>query len=122
MEASRHLRIHSLNDTNSVVTELKRSQNTGMLVILSHEAPTGIRWALQAFFLHGKLVKTEHTLESTVLLTEDGTIEAQQDGFVPHTLNAQYTLNPPQQLFFFPLYERTVRREMSVHPLQMADE
>lgn len=121
MQADKHLAMGSLKGANPVITGIKRDQKTGVLVILSHEAPAGIRWALQLFFLYGKLVKTEHTLESSVLLTEDNDVEIQQDGFAQHTLNA-HPLNPPHQLFFFPLYQQTVLRETHTHPLQFVAE
>ena len=121
MEAELHLTIDSLNDATPVMTDVQTQKKTGVLTILSDEAPPNIRWALQCFFLHGTLVKTEHTLEAAAILTPEGGLEVLQDEFPIPAIDEHYTVNPPEHLFFFSLYEHTVLQEMQERPLQVTD-
>ena len=117
MEAERFHPISSMREAAQMMTELQNQNKTGLLVVLSDEDPPDIRWAFQLFYLRGKLVKTEHTLESSALITDDGTIEPLEKDFIFTSFDSQYTLNAPQQLFFFPLYEQTVIREIKEAPV-----
>lgn len=106
-----------MGEVTHLMTDLQQQRKTGLLLVLSDETPPHIRWAFQLFYLHGKLVKTEHTLESSALITTEGDIQPLEKEFIFSAFDAQYTLNKPQQLFFFPLYEQVVRREMTTEPV-----
>lgn len=121
MDAEQHLMITSLNDVTPVMTAVQQQGKTGVLTVLSREEPPNIRWALQCFFLRGKLVKTEHTLETTAILTPEGRLEIFQDEFPVPSIDAEYVVNPPEQLFFFLLYEHTILREMQARSPQMSE-
>ena len=101
-----------MGEVTRMMTNLQQQHKTGLLMVLSEEVPPNIRWAFQLFYLHGKLVKTEHTLESSALITADGKIKPLEKEFIFSAFDSQYTLNTPQQLFFFPLYENVVIQEM----------
>jgi len=112
MEAEIKQEIHSLAEVTHVMMTVQKQHKTGLLAVFSNETPPDIRWAFLLFYLHGKLVKTEHTLESSALITAEGDIEPLEKEFIFTAFESQYQLNPPQQLFFFPLYEHAVLREM----------
>lgn len=122
MEADMYAPIHSLSEVPPFITDVKRQQRTGVLTVLSHEESSNIRWALQCFFLEGALVKTEHTLETSAIITPEGKLEILQDEFPVPSIDAQYTANPPEHLFFFPLYEHTVIQEIQERPPQVTGE
>lgn len=117
MEAEIHQSIHSMEDVTPVMTRLQNQGKTGMLVIFSDETPPDIRWAFQLFYHQGKLVKTLHTLESSALITADGRLEPLEKNFIFTSFDSQYQITPPEHLFFFPLYEHTVLREMKEEPI-----
>lgn len=117
MEAECHSMITSMAEATQEMMALQNQEKTGLLVILSDEAPPDIRWAFQLFYHQGKLVKTEHTLESSVLITDDGKLELLEKDFIFTSFDSQYQLNAPQQFFFFPLYEHTVLQEMQETPV-----
>ena len=116
-----NLKITSLSDATPIMNDVRQQEKTGVLTVLSHESPPNIRWALQCFFLRGKLAKIEHTLETSTMLTSDGQLEILLDEVLMPSIDAQYTLNPPEHLFFFPLYEQTVLREMQERSPQVTD-
>lgn len=122
MEAERHETIASLNQVTPIMADAQQHHKTGVLTVLSREEPPNIRWALQCFFLRGKLVKAEHTLETSPVITSEGQLEILQDEFRLPSIDAQYTANPPEHLFFFPLYEHTVLQEMHEQPPHVTDE
>jgi hypothetical protein len=113
MEAEISAQIHSMEEVLLVIEAVQRQQKTGQLVVLSDEAPPNIRWAFLLFYLHGKLVKTEHTLESSAFITADGDIQPLEKEFIFTAFESQYQLNDPRQLFFFPLFESAVQREIN---------
>jgi len=113
MEAEIKKEICSMEEVTHGMRAVQKHQKTGLLVVLSNETPPDIRWAIRLFYLQGKLVKTEHTLESPVLITPDGEIKQLEESFVFTSFDSEYTLNTPHQLLFFPLYEYTILREMN---------
>lgn len=104
--------LHSMADVPPVMQTLQRQQQTGMLLILSENTPIHVRWALQVFFLKGKAVKTEHTLESDIHIADERSHRSFEQHFTIAALNPKYKLNPPRQLYFFPLYQHTILREL----------
>jgi hypothetical protein len=116
MEPERQEEISSLEEVTHVMTEIQKLRKTGLLVVLSDEAPPDIRWAFQLFYLQGRLVKTEHTLETSALITPDGEIKPLEKRFIFTSFDSKYKINEPRQLFFFPLYDHAVRREMREDP------
>lgn len=116
LEPEQHLPITALHEATPLVAEVLAREKTGVVTVLSTEAPPNIRWALQCFFLRGQLVKTDHTLESPVIVSPSGELEILQDDIPMPQIDAEYVANPPEQAFFFPLYEHTVRHVMQQPP------
>lgn len=112
MEAELSAEIQSLEEVTRLMTDLRQQRKTGLLIVLSDETPPNIRWGFQLLYLHGKLVKTDHTLESAALITADGDLKPLEKEFIFSAFDSQYALNQPQQLFFFPLYENVVLQEI----------
>lgn len=112
MEAEITRTIYSMEEVTQAMRAVQKHQKTGLLVVFSDESPPDIRWAFQLVYLRGKLVKTDHTLESSVLITPDGEIKQLERSIIFTSFDSQYKLNPPHQLLFFPLYDHTVLREI----------
>lgn len=104
--------IYSMGDVARTMMNIQQRQQTGVLVVLSNDTPTDVRWAFQLFFLRGKLVKTEHTLESVVLFFDEVEEKPIEKMFTLSSFNNKYRLNMPTQLYFFPLYQDAVFREL----------
>jgi hypothetical protein len=121
MEAELHETIHSLDNLTPIMADVQKQRKTGVLTVLSREEPPNIRWALQCFFLRGKLAKTEHTLENSPIMTPEGHLEILQNELLLPSIDAQYTTNPPEHLFFFPLYEHTLIQELQERPPQVEE-
>ena len=112
MEAESVMAIRSMSDVARIMMDIQQQKKTGMLAVLSSEEPTNVRWAFQLFFLRGKLVKTEHTLESSVLFFDEVEEKPIEKIFTLSTIDAKHQLNKPDQLFFFPLYQHTILHEL----------
>ena len=106
------LTVRSMGDVARLMLELQQQARTGVLVIFSDASPTNIRWAFLLFFMRGKLIKTEHTLESSVLFPTVADAEPLQKIFTLASLEEKYELNPPQQVYFFPLAIHALLREI----------
>lgn len=112
MAAERDLSIQSMGDVARAMMEIQQQQKTGLLVVLSHDSPTDVRWSFQLFFLRGNLVKTEHTLESSVLFFDEVEEKPVEKIFTLSSYDDKYQLNKPAHLYFFPLHRYTILREL----------
>ncbi|GAK60759.1 hypothetical protein U27_00657 [Candidatus Vecturithrix granuli] len=104
--------IHSMGDVARIMMQIQQHHHTGLLIVLSSDTPTDVRWAFQLFFLHGKLVKTEHTLESSVLFFDEVEERPIEKMFTLSSFNSKYRLNTPAQLYFFTLHQHAILREL----------
>jgi hypothetical protein len=112
MKAETSMNIHSMGEVTRKVMELQQQQKTGGLIVLSEDSSAGVRWVFYLFFLEGKLVKTEHTLESSITLPPQVEDEFGEQIFTLPSFDSQHKLSGPEQLYFFPLSSFTVLREM----------
>ena len=112
MAAEIELSIRSMGDVARIMMEIQQRHKTGLLVVLSHDSPVDVRWSFQLFFLRGKLVKTEHTLESSVLFFDDVEEKPIEKIFTLSSYDSKYLLNKPSHLYFFPLHQYTILREL----------
>lgn len=119
MDAEFSRRIKTMDQVTQVMTTMQHHRKTGMLIVFSEETLPDIRWAFQLFYLQGKLVKTEHTLESSALISDDGKIEVREKDFIFTAFDSQYQVNAPYSLLFFPLFEEAVLREMREEPVML---
>ncbi len=112
MEAETSLAIHSMGDVTQKVMELQQQQKTGGLIVLSEDSSAGVKWVFYLFFLEGKLVKTEHTLESSIALPPQIEDEFGEQEFTLPSFDSQHKLSGPGQYYFFPLSPHAILREM----------
>lgn len=128
MAAEIEMSIQSMGAVARLMMEIQQQQKTGLLVVLSHDSPTDVRWSFQLFFLRGKLVKTEHTLESSVLFFDEIEEKPIEKMFTLSSYDSKYLLNKPSHLYFFALHQHTILRELlneiedSSSPSLLADE
>ena len=108
--------ISSMGDVARTIQEIQEQQKTGMLDVLSDDNAAQARWAFQLFFLQGKLLKTEHTLESSVVFPNANDDKPLEKIFTLTSLESAHKLNPPRHLFFFALTRHAVLREVRNQP------
>ena len=112
MQAELMTDIRSMGDVARMILEIQQRQKTGLLDVLSDDDPAQTRWAFQLFFLRGKLLKTEHTLESSVIFPNGDDDKPLEKIFTLTSLESTYALNPAKRLFFFTLTPQAIMREM----------
>ncbi len=122
MESEKTLTVSSMEDVIKTAVNIQQQQRTGLLVVLSEGVPTSVRWALLLFFLNGKLVKTEYTLESSVTLPSEIEEETVKEIFTLSSLDSEYKLSEPAHVYFFPLMTHAVLREMQQKPFSVLSE
>ena len=104
--------IEFLEEVEIAVLELQAENRNGLLVVLSDEDAKDVRWAFQLFFLEGRLVKAEHTLESKIAFPKDNDASLFEHILEISTRNSDNKLNPPCRLFFFPLHQSAILHEL----------
>ncbi len=112
MAAELFRKIEFLEEVDLAVLEIQADNRTGLVVVLSDEEPKDVRWAFQLFFLEGRLVKAEHTLESLMFFPNNNEASLLEQIVGLSSRDSQYQLNPPRQLFFFPLHQSAVLHEI----------
>lgn len=112
MEAEISAHIDSMGAVARTMLSIQKQRKTGILAVLSTDNSPEVRWAYLLFYFHGKLVKTEHTLESSVVIPREGKDEPLKKIFTLSSIDSQFPLNQPEQLFFFPLYQHVILHEM----------
>ncbi len=116
MQAELMTNIRTMGDVARMIMEIQQQQKTGLLDVLSDDNPAQARWAFQLFFLQGKLLKTEHTLESAVMFPNTNDDKPLEKIFTLTSLESTHKLNPPRNLFFFALTQHAVFREIRNQP------
>lgn len=116
MRAELMTNVRTMGDAARMIIEIQGQQKTGLLNVLSDDNPAQARWAFQLFFLQGKLLKTEHSLESSVLFPGTNDDKPLEKIFTLTSLESTHKLNPPRHLFFFALTRNAVLREIRNQP------
>ncbi|GAK54523.1 hypothetical protein U14_05810 [Candidatus Moduliflexus flocculans] len=116
MQAELMTNIRTMGDVARIIMEIQEQQKTGLLDVLSDDNATQTRWTFQLFFLQGKLLKTEHSLESSVVFPGINDDKPLEKIFTLTSLESTHKLNPPRHLFFFALTRNAVLREIRNQP------
>jgi len=116
MQAELMTNIRTMGDVARMIMEIQEQQKTGLLDVLSDDNPAQARWAFQLFFLRGKLLKTEHSLESSVVFPNANDDKPLEKIFTLTSLESTHKLNPPRNIFFFALTRNAVLREIRNQP------
>lgn len=103
--------IEFLEEVELAVMDIQRDGRNGLIVVLSDEDAKGVRWAFQLFFLEGRLVKAEHTLESNIFFQKKHETSLLEKILSLSLRDSKNQLNPPQRLFFFPLHQSAILHE-----------
>ncbi|PIE32682.1 hypothetical protein CSA56_14435 [candidate division KSB3 bacterium] len=116
MQAERSTVLDSFDDAAQMVFDIQQYQKTGIMTILSDELPLKTRWVLLMFFLKGKMVKTEHTLETPMIFPPGVDGDPVEKVAALFSSEAEHERNVPKSLHFFPLYQRALLHEFRKQP------
>lgn len=104
--------IEFLEEVDLAVLEIQADNRSGLIVVLSAEEAQDVRWAFQLFFLDGRLVKAEHTLESLMFFPNNNEASLLEQIVGLSSRDSQHQLNPPRHLYFFPLHQSAILHEL----------